>query len=61
MALIDHDQGVYLARYSALDPSLAPAGHLVLQCSAGLRPGEDAASAHRRNEAALAQRGQPGV
>ena len=55
VVLIDLDKGVYLARYSALDPSLAPAGHDVLQCSAGLRPGEDAASAQRRIEAALDQ------
>jgi phytoene dehydrogenase-like protein len=55
VVLIDLDEGVYLARYSAIDPSLAPPGHDTLQCSAGLRPGEDAASAHRRIEAALDQ------
>jgi phytoene dehydrogenase-like protein len=55
VVLIDLDQGVYLARYSALDPTLAPTGHDVLQCSAGLRPGEDAADAHQRIEAALDQ------
>lgn len=46
--LLDLDEGVYVARYSALDPSLAPAGHDLLQCCAGLRPGESTAGAHQR-------------
>ncbi|MDR0358810.1 MAG: FAD-dependent oxidoreductase, partial [bacterium] len=51
--LLDLDAGVYVARYSALDPSLAPAGHDLLQCCAGLRPGERTAGAHRRIQRVL--------
>lgn len=51
--LLDLDGGVYVARYSAQDPSLAPAGHDLLQCCAGLRPGESTAEAHQRIQRVL--------
>jgi phytoene dehydrogenase-like protein len=51
--LLELDEGVYIARYSALDPSLAPPGHDLLQCCAGLRPGESTADAHQRIQRVL--------
>lgn len=53
VAVLDFDEGVYLARYTAYDPSLAPAGHDLVQCCAGLRVGEETASAHERIERVL--------
>jgi phytoene dehydrogenase-like protein len=47
-AVFELDEGVYVARYTARDRSLAPDDHDLLQCCAGLRPGEDASTAHDR-------------
>ncbi len=40
VAVLDLDQCVYVARYSAYDTGLAPAGEQLIQCSAGIRDGE---------------------
>jgi glycine/D-amino acid oxidase-like deaminating enzyme len=53
VALLDLDDGAYVARYSAYDRGLAPVGYDLLQCCAGLRPGEKAASAQERIERVL--------
>lgn len=52
-AVLDLDHRVYLARYSAFDPTLAPDGHDLVQASAGMRPGERAEDAISRIEAIL--------
>jgi phytoene dehydrogenase-like protein len=38
--LFDLDQRIYAARYSEVDPSLAPEGHHLIQIAAALEPGE---------------------
>ena len=40
VAVLDLDQRVYVARYTAYDDSLAPAGEELIQCCAGIREGE---------------------
>lgn len=51
--VLDLDQRVYIARYSAFDRTLAPDGHELVQASAGARPGESAETAVGRIEAVL--------
>lgn len=51
--MLDLDQRVYIARYSAFDRTLAPDGHELVQASAGARPGESAETAVGRIEAVL--------
>jgi phytoene dehydrogenase-like protein len=50
---LDIDDRVWTARYSAADPSLAPVGHDLIQCHAGIRPGEKLEQAVARIEALL--------
>jgi phytoene dehydrogenase-like protein len=52
-AVLDLDERTYVARYSSVDSSLAPAGHHLIQGSAPLRDGEDHAAGTARLEAAL--------
>jgi phytoene dehydrogenase-like protein len=55
----DLDEGGFLGRYSMADPSLAPAGHSLVQAEMPLRDGEAAAGALSRLER-LADLGLPG-
>lgn len=55
----DLDEAAWVERFSGPDPSLAPAGHSLVQALAGLRPGEDLASGVARVEALL-DAGYPG-
>jgi phytoene dehydrogenase-like protein len=52
-AVLDLDERTYVARYSALDPGLAPKGHHLIQASAPLRDGETHAKASARLEHAV--------
>jgi glycine/D-amino acid oxidase-like deaminating enzyme len=52
-AVLDLNAGVYAARYSDGDPSLAPARHDLIQCCAGRTPEEDLSTAITRIEAVL--------
>jgi phytoene dehydrogenase-like protein len=52
-AVLDLDEGTYLVRPSALDRSVAPAGHELVQCSAPIRTGEESSAAHTRVERVL--------
>lgn len=52
-AVLDLDRRVYVSRYSAGDPGLAPAGESLLQAAAGLREGEELAAAVARIECVL--------
>lgn len=49
----DLDEAGFAERFSALDPSLAPAGHSLVQAQMPLRPGEARAAALDRLEAML--------
>jgi phytoene dehydrogenase-like protein len=44
----DLDDRIYAARYSLADPTLAPAGHELIQIAAACAPGERKADAERR-------------
>ncbi|MET7334744.1 FAD-dependent oxidoreductase [Nonomuraea sp. NPDC005650] len=46
--VLDLDDRIYAARYSLADPTLAPAGHELLQISAACAPDERKADAERR-------------
>jgi NAD(P)-binding Rossmann-like domain len=46
--VIDLDDRIYAARYSLADPTLAPAGHELIQISAACAPHERKADAERR-------------
>lgn len=46
--VFDLDQRIYAARYSEVDPSLAPDGHHLLQIAAALEPGEPFTAAAAR-------------
>lgn len=48
VAVLDLDQRVYVARYTAYDSDLAPAGEELIQCSAGIRDGETLSDAIAR-------------
>ncbi len=52
-AVLDLDEHTYVARYSAADPSLAPAGAHLVQTSAPMRYGETHAAATERLRLAL--------
>ncbi|MBO0885205.1 MAG: NAD(P)/FAD-dependent oxidoreductase [Mycobacterium sp.] len=52
-AVLDLDRGVYAVRSNAADSSLAPSGHSLLQCSAGLFDGELSSAAYARIEDVL--------
>jgi phytoene dehydrogenase-like protein len=54
-AVLDLDEGTYLVRHSASDRSVAPPGHELVQCSAPIRPDEEAAGARARVERVLDQ------
>jgi hypothetical protein len=49
----DLDESGWVERYSRPDPSLAPAGHALVQAQLGLRPGESTEDGERRLEALL--------
>jgi phytoene dehydrogenase-like protein len=51
--IFDLDERSYLARFSAVDPTLAPEGHDLLQAAVGIRPGEDGDTALKRLEQLL--------
>lgn len=48
VAVLDLDHRVYVARYTAYDSDLAPAGEQLIQCSAGIRDGEIVSAAIER-------------
>jgi hypothetical protein len=52
-AVVDLDDGAFLERYSAVDRSIVPAGHELIQAQAGLRPEEAPEDAAARIERAL--------
>jgi hypothetical protein len=49
--VFDFDHGVFAERFTAPDPSLAPAGHQLVQAQVGLRPDEGLADGVGRIEA----------
>lgn len=49
----DLDEGAFVDRFTAVDPTLAPAGHSLVQASLGMRPGETLDAAEARIEAIL--------
>lgn len=51
--VFDLDKAGFLDRFTAVDASLAPTGHSLIQAMIGLRPGEDRSSVTRRLEALL--------
>jgi phytoene dehydrogenase-like protein len=51
--IFELDERSYVARFSAVDPSLAPEGHDLLQAAVGVRPGEDGETALKRLEQLL--------
>jgi hypothetical protein len=51
--VIDLDEAAFVDRFTAVDPTLAPAGHELVQVSVGLRPGEELAAAEARIETIL--------
>lgn len=53
LRVFDLDGRTYLARFSELDPGLAPPGHDLVQAAAPCRPGESPESALRRVEKGL--------
>ena len=53
--VFDLDERSYLARFSAVDPSLAPDGHDLVQAATGVRPGEDGKAAIGRLEQLMDQ------
>ena len=53
LRIFDLDGRCYVARFSEVDESLAPAGHDLVQAAAPCGPGEDAAGALRRVEDVL--------
>jgi phytoene dehydrogenase-like protein len=57
--VFDLDEAGFLERYSSPDPSLAPAGHSLVQAQMPLRPGESKADGLRRLER-LVDLGIPG-
>lgn len=48
--ILDTDEGAFVDRFTATDPTLAPAGHSLVQISAGQRPGESLDDAVSRLE-----------
>jgi phytoene dehydrogenase-like protein len=58
-AIADLDEAGFLERYSSPDPSLAPAGHSLVQAQMPLRPGESKADGLQRLER-LVELGIPG-
>lgn len=52
-AVLDLDGGAFVERYTAFDKRLAPPGEHLLQCHAGLAPGEATDGGLQRIEAAL--------
>ena len=52
-AVVDLDQGCWVERFTAPDPSLAPPGHELVQGHTGLAPGEPVEKGVRRLEAVL--------
>ncbi|MDQ2789163.1 MAG: FAD-dependent oxidoreductase [Pseudonocardiales bacterium] len=58
-AVSDLDEAGFLERYSSPDPSLAPAGHSLIQAQMPLRPGESKADGLQRLER-LVELGIPG-
>src|SRR4051812_23858144 len=46
--VLDLDERLYLARYTAFDPSLAPSGEELIQIACGCRPGERSADVQAR-------------
>jgi phytoene dehydrogenase-like protein len=53
VAVVDLDRRVYMARYTAYDRTLAPDGQELIQCSTGMRPGEEDEEAQLRIRRAL--------
>jgi len=53
--VMDLDDRIYAARYSLADPTLAPAGHELIQVSAACAPGERKADAEHRVQHLLDQ------
>jgi phytoene dehydrogenase-like protein len=51
--VVDLDEAAWVERFSGPDPSLAPAGHSLLQAHVGLRPGEVLDAGVARLEAVL--------
>lgn len=51
--LLDLDERLYLARYTAFDPSLAPPGEELIQIVCGCRPAERSAEVHGRIDVVL--------
>jgi phytoene dehydrogenase-like protein len=49
----DLDEGAWIERFTASDPTLAPDGHELLQAQIGIRPGEDLVTATARIEQLL--------
>jgi phytoene dehydrogenase-like protein len=58
-SVLDLDDRIYAARVSSVDGSVAPAGHELIQASAGIRPTESIDAATTRIEALL-DAGYPG-
>jgi phytoene dehydrogenase-like protein len=52
-SVLDLDGRIYAARVSSVDASVAPAGHTLIQASAGIRPGESIDLATGRIEVLL--------
>jgi hypothetical protein len=50
LRIFDLDERSYVARFSAIDPCLAPEGHDLVQAATGVRPGEDGKKAVERLE-----------
>jgi hypothetical protein len=57
--VLDLDEAGYVARFSGRDPSVAPAGHALLQATMPVRPGESRAAALDRLER-FVELGYPG-
>jgi NAD(P)-binding Rossmann-like domain len=53
LRIFDLDERTYAARFSEVDPVLAPHGHDLLQAASPCRPGEDPGGAFRRIEEVL--------
>jgi phytoene dehydrogenase-like protein len=51
--VLDLDEAAFVDRFTAVDRTLAPAGHSLVQASVGMRPGEELNAAEARVEAIL--------
>ena len=51
--IVDLDEGGFVDRYTAVDKTLAPKGHALVQAMIGLRPNEELADGVRRIESIL--------